>query len=789
MTTIGYATLQIIPSLKGVSEAINKEVDGKTIEVAVAPKVDKTAAAKAGKDAGETIVKDATAAVSKGEIGKAVTNDIQSSVKKSNTGREIAKTLTADVKQSSPGREIAKVVVDGLAEGVKQGLPKGGVGETIVDGIADGVKQGIDNKGLGTQIVDSIGNVVKSGNIAGKIKDAVLPGITDIGTQLRTGASNWSRGIADALRGGDIQGATDSITRAVEGSTNVISNLGEAFGLKTDSFKSGSEKAVGYIGDIGGSLQEVVDKGGEVSGKISDAVGQFNQLSGAATLLSGKDFGKGTKFGDSLATLSAAAGPIGLTIAAADAIDQGLSKLNIAKFTEVPGSALWFLHQLNSDWSGIKELSTTLDHLKGPLGAAAANSAQAALDAARQQAADAANNAPTQRGNAVPGDTYRGPGRALGGMISGPGTGISDSILARVSNGEYVVNADATRKSLPLLEIINSGKLPGFAGGGLVAGDQQLRQIIMERFGISDIGGYRPADKYGEHSTGRALDVMVGNNKSKGDAVKDFALANASAIDLKWAIWRQHLYYPGGGGYDMPDRGSPTQNHMDHVHIFSGTGIVNGLRGALAGGPGAGIAAGVGAPGAARAGGPGAEDTSSADQTSASTSSSGGAGPLPSSISGLASFGLDSLGSGVGKTSSGSDLGMFGKAAGSAVSGQVSSALGVFGVNDSPGWLKAATQLVGGLKVGGHDPSGVSDGSIFNGANPLGSFGGGSAAPLSATSMATGTTPPDSVHGTRAGQQPGTGPTYIINARDTEDSFIRAQRLEKEKAAAKLDRF
>jgi hypothetical protein len=505
--------------------------------------------------------------------------------------------------------------------------------------------------------------------------------------------------------------------------------------------------------------------------------------------LSGKDFGKGTKFGDSLATLSAAAGPIGLTIAAADAIDQGLSKLNIAKFTEVPGSALWFLHQLNSDWSGIKELSTTLDHLKGPLGAAAANSAQAALDAARQQAADAANNAPTQRGNAVPGDTYRGPGRALGGMISGPGTGISDSILARVSNGEYVVNADATRKSLPLLEIINSGKLPGFAGGGLVAGDQQLRQIIMERFGISDIGGYRPADKYGEHSTGRALDVMVGNNKSKGDAVKDFALANASAIDLKWAIWRQHLYYPGGGGYDMPDRGSPTQNHMDHVHIFSGTGIVNGLRGALAGGPGAGIAAGVGAPGAARAGGPGAEDTSSADQTSASTSSSGGAGPLPSSISGLASFGLDSLGSGVGKTSSGSDLGMFGKAAGSAVSGQVSSALGVFGVNDSPGWLKAATQLVGGLKVGGHDPSGVSDGSIFNGANPLGSFGGGSAAPLSATSMATGTTPPDSVHGTRAGQQPGTGPTYIINARDTEDSFIRAQRLEKEKAAAKLDRF
>lgn len=57
-----------------------------------------------------------------------------------------------------------------------------------------------------------------------------------------------------------------------------------------------------------------------------------------------------------------------------------------------------------------------------------------------------------------------------GGKISGPGGPRSDSILAAVSNGEYVVNAAATSKYLPLLESLNSGKLPAFANGGFVGG-------------------------------------------------------------------------------------------------------------------------------------------------------------------------------------------------------------------------------------------------------------------------------------------------------------------------------
>lgn len=56
-----------------------------------------------------------------------------------------------------------------------------------------------------------------------------------------------------------------------------------------------------------------------------------------------------------------------------------------------------------------------------------------------------------------------------GGQISGPGTGRSDSILARVSNGEFIVNAKSTARNLPLLHAINEDRLPAFAHGGLAS--------------------------------------------------------------------------------------------------------------------------------------------------------------------------------------------------------------------------------------------------------------------------------------------------------------------------------
>lgn len=63
---------------------------------------------------------------------------------------------------------------------------------------------------------------------------------------------------------------------------------------------------------------------------------------------------------------------------------------------------------------------------------------------------------------------FGGVKAASGGYVSGPGSGRSDSIPARLSNGEYVVNARATKQNRALLDAINSGRLPAFADGGLV---------------------------------------------------------------------------------------------------------------------------------------------------------------------------------------------------------------------------------------------------------------------------------------------------------------------------------
>ena len=79
----------------------------------------------------------------------------------------------------------------------------------------------------------------------------------------------------------------------------------------------------------------------------------------------------------------------------------------------------------------------------------------------------------TSQGEKVHGGTIP-KGNALGGYISGPGTGTSDSILRRVSNGEYITNARSTAKYRRELEAINGGYYEqlraagGYASGGYV---------------------------------------------------------------------------------------------------------------------------------------------------------------------------------------------------------------------------------------------------------------------------------------------------------------------------------
>ena len=56
-------------------------------------------------------------------------------------------------------------------------------------------------------------------------------------------------------------------------------------------------------------------------------------------------------------------------------------------------------------------------------------------------------------------------GYAGGGLISGPGTGTSDSILARVSNGEAIIPAKSVARNPQLVNQLVSGNLPKYSTG------------------------------------------------------------------------------------------------------------------------------------------------------------------------------------------------------------------------------------------------------------------------------------------------------------------------------------
>jgi TP901 family phage tail tape measure protein len=103
---------------------------------------------------------------------------------------------------------------------------------------------------------------------------------------------------------------------------------------------------------------------------------------------------------------------------------------------------------------------------------------------------------------------------ADGGSVSGPGGPRADKIPAMLSNGEYVINADATSKFGPLLEAINSGNMDmmGLASGGLSNADSSLPAQPAPSASTVD-----------ESSSG-------GDNKSKGGNITIIPSINGSDI-------------------------------------------------------------------------------------------------------------------------------------------------------------------------------------------------------------------------------------------------------------------
>ncbi|MEV3965860.1 hypothetical protein AB0M34_34185 [Nocardia sp. NPDC050193] len=92
----------------------------------------------------------------------------------------------------------------------------------------------------------------------------------------------------------------------------------------------------------------------------------------------------------------------------------------------------------------------------------------------------------------------------------------------------------------------------------------QVGNLIDKTFGVGDIGGAN--GRYdGDHGAGLALDFMT-PDPARGDAIADFVLANKERFGVTYVIWQQR-YNDGSGWSYMEDRGDPTANHYDHVHV------------------------------------------------------------------------------------------------------------------------------------------------------------------------------------------------------------------------------
>ncbi|VTY15540.1 LysM domain-containing protein [uncultured Streptococcus sp.] len=108
---------------------------------------------------------------------------------------------------------------------------------------------------------------------------------------------------------------------------------------------------------------------------------------------------------------------------------------------------------------------------------------------------------------------------------------------------------------------------------GLKPQTAAFKEEIANLFGITSFSGYRPGDS-GDHGKGLAIDFMVPESSELGDKIAEYAIQNMASRGISYIIWKQRFYAPFDSKYGpantwnpMPDRGSVTENHYDHVHV------------------------------------------------------------------------------------------------------------------------------------------------------------------------------------------------------------------------------
>lgn len=507
----GIYWLTVLPDASKLGPGIRDAVSKVDAEVKITPTVDQKTAEQAGKQAGEAVTKAQTKSIQSGqsELSKAwskalgeagsvagnvaveVLSDVLLSDKGfSDIGKDAAGSLGTAL-SGSLGEEMLSVailvapkMIDGLTEAVKksgktaQEFSK--LGKSLADSVGDalGKSTNLDEKVSGA--FRGIGDVLRrSVDGAAKLSGADLAD-TLTGAAKRTGAVA-GRVLGDAFKGVGVGGAITDIVGQLTGLEAPINAVQSAAGKVSEAFsniKSGD--AAGAVDKLSGALQGL-EKDGVGTGGAADVLQQIqdktNQLKEPLNTV--KD-GVSTVT-DVLGSLGiksgAIAGGIGAITAALDGLAGPLA---------IIGAGWWVVNEI--------EKHNTIDQgalavqQKGQQQSAAAAAAPVAPGKAPAPTTDAdltalaslagtgdkealsALQSRAQGGDKTASDLLKTlPAHVRGGEIHGPGSGTSDSVLIRASNGEFIVNAQATAKNRAMLEAINQGTLAGYAGGGLVS--------------------------------------------------------------------------------------------------------------------------------------------------------------------------------------------------------------------------------------------------------------------------------------------------------------------------------
>lgn len=368
-------------------------------------------------------------------------------------------------------QEAGQRAGEALGEVIGTGLRNTGLGD-VLDGVTEKVggladtwhsvqdAAGSAASGVGSA-VDAIGKL-KSGDTSGAVQD-ITKSLQDL--------DPVARGV-----GIDLSGLTDKVQSAA--------NVATTIGSVASSIKSiGSGNTSAEVDAIAKGLQDL-DKAGLGTGGAADALGQIQDKTKQLTEPLGavkETLGTVTSLFASLGTEApAVTGALATISAAVEGLAGPLAAIGAVWWVvdEIDKHSTFDPAQQAAEARGRQQSAAAAAAPPAP-GQAPAPTSDTDLIALSQLAASGdkealgALQARAKAGDKTASDLLKTiPGHSVGGMVAGGGSGTSDSILSWLSNGEFVVNADSTAKFLPVLQAINQGMIPKFAGGGFVSAQQ-----------------------------------------------------------------------------------------------------------------------------------------------------------------------------------------------------------------------------------------------------------------------------------------------------------------------------